>query len=48
MAEAKRNTRTTKTRSPQPVSDYGRLQPQAPELEEARTLPKDNTLFSFS
>ena len=35
MAEAKRNTRTTKTRSPQPVSDYGRLQPQAPELEEA-------------
>ncbi|WP_321480218.1 replicative DNA helicase [uncultured Bacteroides sp.] len=34
MAEQRRNTRTTKTKV-QPVNEYGRLQPQAPELEEA-------------
>ncbi len=33
MAEQRRNTRTSKT--PQPVGDYGRIQPQALELEEA-------------
>ena len=35
MAEQKRNTRTSKARTPQPVTDYGRVQPQAIELEEA-------------
>ena len=35
MAEQKRNTRTTKSAKVQPVNDYGRIQPQAPELEEA-------------
>ena len=35
MAEAKRNTRYTKAAKVQPVNDYGRIQPQATELEEA-------------
>ena len=35
MAEQKRNTRNTKSAKVQPVNDYGRIQPQAPELEEA-------------
>ena len=35
MAEQRRTTRTPKSKSPQPVNDYGRIQPQAPELEEA-------------
>ena len=35
MAEQKRNTRNTKSTKVQPVNDYGRIQPQAPELEEA-------------
>lgn len=35
MAEQRRNTRSTKSTKVQPVNDYGRLQPQAPELEEA-------------
>ncbi len=34
MAEQRRNTRNQRPVT-QPVSDYGRLQPQAPELEEA-------------
>ena len=35
MAEQRRTTRTPKAKTPQPVNDYGRIQPQAPELEEA-------------
>lgn len=35
MAEQKRNTRNTKSSKVQPINDYGRIQPQAPELEEA-------------
>ena len=35
MAEQKRNTRNSKSTKIQPVNDYGRIQPQAPELEEA-------------
>ena len=35
VAEQRRTTRTPKSKSPQPVNDYGRIQPQAPELEEA-------------
>lgn len=35
MAEQKRNTRNAKSTKVQPVNDYGRIQPQAPELEEA-------------
>ena len=35
MAEQRKYTRTSKTRTPQPVNDYGRVQPQAIELEEA-------------
>ncbi|WP_300699811.1 replicative DNA helicase [Bacteroides sp.] len=35
MAEQRRNSRTPKGKTPQPVTDYGRIQPQAPELEEA-------------
>ena len=35
MAEQKRNIRTSRSKTPQPVTDYGRIQPQAPELEEA-------------
>ena len=35
MAEQRRNTRNTKAAKVQPVNDYGRIQPQAPELEEA-------------
>ena len=33
MAEQRRNTRSKST--PQPINDYGRIQPQALELEEA-------------
>ena len=33
MAEQKRNTRNTKSTKVQPVNDYGRIQPQAPELD---------------
>ena len=35
MAEQRKNTRNTKSTKVQPVNDYGRIQPQAPELEEA-------------
>ena len=36
MAEQpKRTPRNTKSKAPQPITDYGRIQPQAPELEEA-------------
>lgn len=36
MAEQpKRTPRNTKSKTPQPITDYGRIQPQAPELEEA-------------
>ena len=35
MAEQRRNSRNTKSTKVQPVNDYGRIQPQAPELEEA-------------
>lgn len=35
MAEQRRNTRSTTKSKVQPVNDYGRIQPQAPELEEA-------------
>ena len=36
MAEQqKRTSRNTKSKTPQPIPDYGRIQPQAPELEEA-------------
>jgi len=35
MAEQRRNTRNTKSAKVQPVNDYGRIQPQAPEPEEA-------------
>ena len=35
MAEQRRTSRTPKGKTPQPVTDYGRIQPQAPELEEA-------------
>jgi replicative DNA helicase len=35
MAEQKRNTRNSKSTKKQRVNDYGRIQPQAPELEEA-------------
>lgn len=36
MAEQqKRTSRNTKSKTPQPITDYGRIQPQAPELEEA-------------
>ena len=35
MAEQRRTSRTPKGKTPQPVNDYGRIQPQAPELEEA-------------
>ena len=35
MAETKRTTRTSKSKAPQTITDYGRIQPQAPELEEA-------------
>ena len=41
MAEQKRNTRNTKSTKVQPVNDYGRIQPQAPELEEAIRKGKD-------
>ncbi|KAA6318331.1 Replicative DNA helicase, partial [termite gut metagenome] len=34
MAEQRRNSRTTKVNT-QPVNDYGHIQPQARELEEA-------------
>jgi len=35
MAEQKRTSRSTRSKVPAPINDYGRLQPQAPELEEA-------------
>ena len=36
MAEQqKRTSRNMKSKTPQPITDYGRIQPQAPELEEA-------------
>ena len=35
MAEQRRNTPSTAKSKVQPVNDYGRIQPQAPELEEA-------------
>ncbi|MDR0987906.1 MAG: replicative DNA helicase, partial [Prevotellaceae bacterium] len=35
MAESKRTPRTNRTKAVQPVNDYGRIQPQAPEFEEA-------------
>ena len=35
MAEQRRNSRNTKSTKVQPVNDYGRIQPQAPDLEEA-------------
>ena len=35
MAEVRKTTRTPKTVKAKPVDDYGHLQPQAPELEEA-------------
>ena len=35
MAEQRRTTRTPRKKTPEPVNDYGRIQPQAPELEEA-------------
>ncbi len=35
MAEARRNTRTPRKTASAPTSEYGHLQPQAPELEEA-------------
>ena len=38
MAEQRRTTRTPKSKSPQPVNDYGRIQPQAPELEEVAKM----------
>ena len=35
MAETRRTTRVPKTAKTKPVDEYGHLQPQAPELEEA-------------
>ena len=35
MAEQRRNYTYSEAKTPQPVNDYGRIQPQAPELEEA-------------
>ena len=35
MAEVRKTTRTPKTVKAKPVDEYGHLQPQAPELEEA-------------
>ena len=35
MAEQRKNTRNTKSTKVQPVNDYGRIQPQAPELGKA-------------
>ena len=35
MAEQRRTTRVPKVKGTQPVTDYGRIQPQAPDLEEA-------------
>ena len=35
MAEPRRNTRVAKTAKAKPMDEYGHLQPQAPELEEA-------------
>ena len=35
MAEQKKTIRSSRGKAPQPVNDYGRIQPQAPELEEA-------------
>ena len=35
MAEVRRTTRIPKAVKTKPVDEYGHLQPQAPELEEA-------------
>ena len=35
MAEQRRSSRNSKSNNPQPITDYGRIQPQALELEEA-------------
>lgn len=35
MADTKRTSRTQRSKAPQPLTDYGRIQPQAPEFEEA-------------
>lgn len=35
MAETRRTTRVPKATKTKPVDEYGHLQPQAPELEEA-------------
>ena len=35
MVEQRKNIRSSRAKNPQPVTDYGRVQPQAPELEEA-------------
>ena len=35
MAETRKTTRTPRTPKAKPVDEYGHLQPQAPELEEA-------------
>ena len=34
MAEQKRNTRTSRQKATQPITDFGRIQPQAVEVEE--------------
>ena len=34
MAEQKRNTRNSKSTKIQPVNDYGRIQPQAPNWKK--------------
>ena len=42
MPETKRTTRTPKSKAAQPVTDYGRIQPQAPELEQGRAGRTDD------
>ncbi len=39
MAEQRRNTRSTAKSKVQPVNDYGRIQPQAPELKKPCSGP---------
>lgn len=50
MAEQpKRTPRNTKSKAPQPITDYGRIQPQAPELEEAvlgALIDRERCVFS--
>ena len=36
MAEQRRNSRSTKSNTPKPISEYGRIQPQVPRSEERR------------